>query len=149
MSETLVLSPPPCLAQCFSCKQQTTVKNAEILKTKNNRFRLNGTCSDCGKSVSKFIPDPNAEKKSKETSPLAIQKKIQKSPRVRNSLRLCAACKCAKHAEIINSQPKKKRKSQKEKIAEAVAQAFREVEEKDEKEKERQKLHDIAVQVSS
>lgn len=42
-------------ARCFSCQKEVTITDAESGKTANNRHRIFGKCSDCGKKVSKFI----------------------------------------------------------------------------------------------
>lgn len=43
-------------ARCFSCKKDVEIEDALVEKTKNNRTRVHGNCQ-CGKKVSKFIPN--------------------------------------------------------------------------------------------
>lgn len=40
---------------CVSCKHKTGTKNAHKVATKNNRHRLAGTCSTCGKKKSMMV----------------------------------------------------------------------------------------------
>ena len=42
-------------AYCFNCKGQVSLKDAQYTKT-NNKNRVGGTCSQCNRKVSSFIP---------------------------------------------------------------------------------------------
>ena len=114
MSESPISVEIPHVAQCFSCKAERTVKNVEILTTKNNRLRMKCECTVCGKQVSKFVPNPNASPKTPKNSPANGPKKsIQKKKSKKQNFKLCANCVCVTHKELIDAIPKKKRKSNK------------------------------------
>lgn len=40
---------------CVKCKKQQPCGDVQVQQTKNNRYRLKGTCSVCGTSTGKFI----------------------------------------------------------------------------------------------
>jgi len=45
---------------CVSCKKHIHIQNPHIIKTKNNRMRLAGTCPYCHHNVSRFISNAEA-----------------------------------------------------------------------------------------
>jgi len=49
--------------QCFKCREKTTIKDPQIIQSKNKRSRVTGTCEKCGTKISKFIKAPNVEAK--------------------------------------------------------------------------------------
>lgn len=50
-------------ARCLTCKDRREVKDANISRTKNNHYRVEGTCTQCGKKVSSFISPSKKEDK--------------------------------------------------------------------------------------
>jgi hypothetical protein len=128
-------------AQCFHCKKTVLVAEPELIRTKNERLRLAGKCSDCGKSVSQFVQDPERpqltpeqkkereekrreeRKKTKTPSPESPKKSIKK-----RALKPCASCSCKQHQEVLDSSPskKKKRVSQKEKREKQIQELLEE-----------------------
>lgn len=121
----------PVHAQCFSCSSIQQVSDAQIIKTKNNRLRLSGKCCSCGKSVSKFIRNPDEPAKTQRT--ISPQKKIQKK---RKNLKKCSNCQCSDHTELIESQPKRKRvdtvEQKKKRLQKLLEEIQKEEEEKSE-----------------
>jgi hypothetical protein len=119
----------PVHAQCFSCKSIQQVQDAQIVKTGNNRLRLSGKCCSCGKSVSKFIRNP--DEPAKTTRTISPQKKIQKK---RKNLKKCSNCSCQDHNELIESQPKRKRvdglEQKKKRLQKLIDEISKEEEEK-------------------
>lgn len=41
--------------RCFSCKEQTEMSDIKSSTTVNNKRRLAGKCSKCGKQMSTFV----------------------------------------------------------------------------------------------
>lgn len=98
-------------AQCFHCKGVKEVKDGHVVLTENNRLRLSGTCAECGSKVSKFVANPDKPAEEKKSSPLSVQKKIQKKKSKKVVLKKCAQCACLQHSGVIDAQPKKERKA--------------------------------------
>lgn len=114
-------------AQCFHCKTAVEVQDPILVRTSNQRLRLKGSCSLCGKSVSQFVADPDRpqlspeQKRENEIKRREERKKrISESPKKtikKRTLKPCARCACVAHLESIDEQPKKKRRiSKKEKL---------------------------------
>jgi len=117
-------------AQCFHCKEPVEVQDPVLVRTSNQRLRLSGKCSVCGKSVSQFVADPDRpqlspeQKKEREEKRREERKKklsLTESPKKtiskKRALKVCAKCACVAHLELIEDQPKKKRRvSKKEKL---------------------------------
>jgi hypothetical protein len=102
--------------------------------------------------VSKFIRNPNSpvDANPGKSSP-SIQKKIEKtsSPKKRKFLKKCSQCRCSNHAEVIESQPKKKRNTKQHKelndLFERIVQDF----ESKKKAAEAAHLRDVVTQVTN
>jgi len=47
-------------AYCMKCRAERTVKDAQIITTKNGRTAAQGTCPVCGTKMFKFLPKPKA-----------------------------------------------------------------------------------------
>jgi DNA repair exonuclease SbcCD ATPase subunit len=45
---------------CMKCRTERTVKDAQIIATKNGRTAAQGTCPVCGTKMFKFLPKSKA-----------------------------------------------------------------------------------------
>ena len=58
-------------AYCMKCRAERTVKDAQIITTKNGRTAAQGTCPVCGTKMFKFLPKPKAAAEPPEPAPPA------------------------------------------------------------------------------
>lgn len=46
---------------CVKCKESTPTTNAQVVQTKNGRYRIVGKCGTCGSGKSKFVSSQTGE----------------------------------------------------------------------------------------
>ena len=50
------------LIYCLKCRQNTKIKDAKMIKTKNSRLALSSKCVVCGNKKSRFMKEREAER---------------------------------------------------------------------------------------
>ena len=59
-------------AYCMKCKAERTVKDPQVVTTKNNRTAAQGTCPVCGTKMFKFLPKQKAPESASAPAPAAM-----------------------------------------------------------------------------